>query len=77
MNISILTPLPPYLGTPFWGVGGVKNSFRIAATVCGLGPGSRRTFFLYFEPLTQGSGPGSELRDPPVGPPSGPLLVRT
>ena len=87
MNFSILTPLPPRtqvahrgggVGGGGWGWGsggGVKTSFRIAAAVCGFGPGSRTTFFLDMDPLTYGGGPWSELRVPP--PHHGPLPVRT
>ena len=57
--------------------GGVKNSLRILGAVCGFGPRSRATFFLYMDPLTHGWGPGFELQVPPVAPPYGPLLVRT
>ena len=86
MIFSILTPLPPpYPGTPFWGGwvgggvggGGVKTSSHILGAVCGFGPRSGATFFLYMDPLAHGGGPGSELRVPPVAPPYGPLLVRT
>ena len=82
MNFSFLTPLPPpYLGTPFWGGGGggvggwggvgggVKTSLRILGAVCGFGPRSGATFFLYMDPLTHGGGLGSELRVPLVAPP--------
>ena len=34
-------------------------------------------FFLYINPLTDGRGSGFKLRVPPVGPPYGPLLMRT
>ena len=53
------------------GVGGgvVNTSLRILRAVCGLGPRSGATFFLYIDPLTHGGGPGSELRVPPVAPP--------
>ena len=68
MIFLILTPVPPYLGT-LWG--GVKTFLRIVAAVCVLGPGSRRTFFLYMDPLTHGGGPRSPLRVPP--PPIWPL----
>ena len=79
MNFSFLTPLPsPVPGYPFlggWGGGwggvrgGVKTSLRILGAVCGFGPRSRATFFLYMDPLTHGGGPGSELQVPPVAPP--------
>ena len=62
---------PPYPGTIFWGGcrgGGVKTSLRILGVVCGFGPRSAATFFLYMDPLTPGGGPGSELRVPPVAP---------
>ena len=59
------------------GGGGVKTSLRILGAVCGFGPRSWATFFLYMDPLTHGGGPGSELQVPPVAPPYGPLLVRT
>ena len=59
------------------GGGGVKTSLRILGAVCGSGPRSRATFFLYMDPLTHGGDPGSELQVPPVAPPYGPLLVRT
>ena len=49
--------------------GGVKTSLRILGAVCGFGPRSRATFFLYMDPLTHGGGPGSELQVPPVAPP--------
>ena len=86
MNFSFLTPFnPPYPGTPFlggWvgggvGGGGVKTSLHILGAVCGFGPRSGATFFLYMDPLTHGGGLGSELRVPLVAPPYGPLLVRT
>ena len=87
MNFSFLNPFsPPYPGTPFWGGGagggggcrgGVKTSLRILGVVCGFGPRSGATFFLYMDPVTHGGGPGSELRVPPVATPHGPLLVRT
>ena len=48
--------------------GGGKTSLRILGAVCGFGPRSRATFFLYMQPLTHGGGPGSELRVPPVAP---------
>ena len=50
------------------GGGGVKTSLRILGAVCGFGPRSRATFFLYMDPLTHGGGPGSELRVPLVAP---------
>ena len=81
MIFLILTPVPPpHLGTPFWGgVGGggvgVKTSLHIVAAVCVLGPGSRRTFFLYIDPLTHDGSrvptPGTPSRPPP--PPIWPL----
>ena len=88
MNFSFLTPLPPRTRVPLFGGvgggggggcrgGGVKTTLRIVAAVCGIGPGSGATFFLYMDPLTHGGGPGSELRVPLVAPPYGPLLVRT
>ena len=79
MNFSFLTPLAPRTRVPlFVGAGGgVKTSLRILGAVCGFGPRSRATFFLYMDPLTHGGGPGSELQVPPVAPPYGPLLVRT
>ena len=84
MNFSILTPLPPRTRVPLLGGmgggvsgGGVKTSSRILGAVCGFGPRSGATFFLYMDPLAHGGGPGSELRVPPVAPPYGPLLVRT
>ena len=62
MIFWILTPAPPRTWVPlFWGVGwwgGVKTSLRIVAAVCVFGPGSRRTFFLYMDPLTHGGVPG-------------------
>ena len=54
--------------TPFGG-GASKTTLRIAGPVCGFGPGSRATFFLYMDPLTYGRGTGSELWVPPVAPP--------
>ena len=59
------------------GGGGVKTSLRILGAVCGFGPRSRATFFLYMDPLTHGGGPGSGLRVLLVAPLYGPLLVRT
>ena len=49
--------------------GGVKTSLRILGAVCGFGPRSGATFFLYMDPLTHGGGPGSELPVPAVAPP--------
>ena len=49
--------------------GGVKTSLRIMGVVCGFGPRSRATFFLYMDPLTHGGGPGPQLQVPPVAPP--------
>ena len=77
MNFLFLTPLPPRTRAPLlggggWGGvsgGGVKTTLRIVAAVCGIGPRSRATFFLYMDPLTHGGGPGSELRVPLVAPP--------
>ena len=85
MNFSFLTPLAPRTRVPLFGggggvggvLGGVKTSLRILGAMCGFGPRSGATFFLYMDPLTHGGGPGSELRVPPVAPPDGPLLVRT
>ena len=57
--------------------GGGETSLRIVAALCGVTPRSGATFFLYMDPLTYGGGPGSKLRVPPVGPPYGPLAVRT
>ena len=82
MNFSFFNPFsPPYPGTPFWGGwgwggcrgGGGKTSLRILGAVCGFGPRSRATFFLYMDPLTHGGGPGSELQIPPVAPPPPPM----
>ena len=86
MNFSFLTPLAPrtrvplFRGVGVWGCGGVsgggvKTSLRILGAVCGFGPRSGATFFLYMDPLTHGWVPGSELRVPPVAPPYGPLLA--
>ena len=86
MNFLFLTPLPPRTRVPFFGGwgwggvsggGGVKTSLRILGAVCGFGPRSWATFFLYMDPLTHGGGPGSEFRVPLVAPLYGPLLVRT
>ena len=82
MNFLFLTPLAPRTRVPVFGgggggVGGIKTSLRILGAVCGFGPRSGATFFLYMDPLTHGRGPGSELRVPPAAPPYGPLLVRT
>ena len=88
MNFSFLTPLALRTRVPLFGGwgwrwggvsgGGVKTSLRIVGAVCGFGPRSQATFFLYMDPLTHGGGPGSELQVPPVAPPTyGPLLVRT
>ena len=84
MIFWILTPVPPRTRVPLFGGvgggvsgGGVKTSLRILGAVCGFGPRSGATFFLYMDPLTHGGGPGSELQVPPVAPPYGPLLVRT
>ena len=91
MNFSFLTPVAPRTQVPFFGGvgvwvgggcrGGGQNFFffLILGAVCGFGPRSGATFFLYMDPLTHCGGPGSELRVPPVAPPPpyGPLLVRT
>ena len=77
MNFSFLTPGAPRTRVPlFRGVGvggcrggGVKTSLRILGAVCGFGPRSQATFFLYMDPLTHGGGPGSELQVPPLAPP--------
>ena len=49
--------------------GGVKTSLRIPGAVCGFGPRSGASFFLYMDPLIHGGGPKSELRVTPVAPP--------
>ena len=81
MNFSFLTPLAPCTRVPlFWGVGcgwggvsgvggGVKTSLRILGAVCGFGPRTGATFFLYMDPLTHGAGPGSQLHVPQSPPP--------
>ena len=86
MNFLFLTPLAPRTRVPLFGGvgvgggggvgGGVKTSLRILGAVCGFGPRSGATFFLYMDPLTHGRGPGSELQVPLAAPPYGPLLVR-
>ena len=80
MNFSFLTPLAPRTRVPLFGGvggggmgggvggGGVTTSLRILGVVCGFGPRSRATFFLYMDPLTHGRGPGSQLQVPPVAP---------
>ena len=55
---------------------GVNTALCIVAAVSIFGLASRRTFFLYIDPLTHGGGPGSQLRVPPA-PPYGPLPVST
>jgi hypothetical protein len=54
-------------GYPFLG-GEVKTSLRIVVAVCVFGHGSRRTFFLYMDPLTHGGSSGFQLQVPPIGP---------
>ena len=61
-------PPPPRAWVTLLG-GRVKTYLRIVATVCVFGRGSRRTFFLYMDPLAHGGGLGSELQVPPVPPP--------
>ena len=71
MIFWILTPVPPRTWVPLlgWGVGGgFKTSLCIVAAVSVFGPGPRRTFFLYMDPLTHGGGPGSQLQVLPVAP---------
>ena len=62
MNFSFLTPLAPHTRVPLFGGGGggggVKTSLRIVGAVCGFGPRSGATFFLYMDPLTHGGVPG-------------------
>ena len=62
------TPYAPPPPPPFLGGGGVKTSVRIAAAVCGFGPGSCAAFFLCMDPLTHCGGPGPKLRVPPSAP---------
>ena len=81
MNFSFLTPLALRTRVPLFGGdgggggvgGGVNTSLRILGAVCGFGPRSRETFFLYMDPLTHGGGPRSELQVPPVAPPPPPM----
>ena len=67
MNFSFLTPLAPRTRVPL--LGRVKTSLRILGAVCGFGPRSRASFFLYMDPLTHGGGLRSELQVTPVAPP--------
>ena len=55
----------PLFGGVGVGMGGVKISLCIVATACVFGPGSRRTFFLYMDPLTQAGSRVPTLGTPP------------
>ena len=66
-NFSILSPLPEP-GYPFF-----LGRGQIFLAYCGrcvwIGARDPGIFSLYMDPLTNGGGPGSELRVPPVAPP--------